>query len=59
MTILINTDNTLTGEKRSGDFFTSQITEALQGSNLTSLEYKFTLKMRMEKRTDLITSRVY
>ena len=30
MTIQINTDKTVTGEKRSGDFFTSQIAEALQ-----------------------------
>ena len=29
MTILINTDNTLTGEKRSSDFFTFQIAQAL------------------------------
>jgi hypothetical protein len=30
MTIQINTDKTITGEKRSCDFFTSQIDEALQ-----------------------------
>lgn len=30
MIIRINTDKTLTGEKRSSDFFTSQIAEALQ-----------------------------
>jgi len=40
MTIQINTDKTLTGEKRSVDFFTSQIAEALQRfeSHLTRIE---------------------
>ena len=40
MTIQINTDKTLTGEKRSSDFFTSQIAEALQRfeSHLTRIE---------------------
>jgi len=40
MTIQINTDKTLTGEKRSSDFFTSQITEALQRfeSHITRIE---------------------
>jgi ribosome-associated translation inhibitor RaiA len=40
MTIQINTDKTLTGEKRSLDFFNSQITEALQRfeSNITRIE---------------------
>jgi ribosome-associated translation inhibitor RaiA len=40
MTIQINTGKTLTGEKRSGDFFTSQITEALQRfeSHITRIE---------------------
>ena len=40
MTILINTDNTLTGEKRTGDFFISQITEALERfeSHITRIE---------------------
>mgnify|MGYP000279873135 CR=1 FL=1 len=40
MTIQINTDKTLTGEKRSIDFFTSQIAEALQrfDSHITRIE---------------------
>lgn len=40
MTIQINTDKTLTGEKRSSDFFTSQISEALQRfeSHITRIE---------------------
>ena len=40
MTIQINTDKTLTGEKRSSDFFISQITEALQRfeSHITRIE---------------------
>tara|TARA_R110000772_G_scaffold34936_7_gene84515 strand:- start:122 stop:436 length:315 start_codon:yes stop_codon:yes gene_type:complete len=40
MTIQINTDKTLTGEKRSSDFFTSQIAEALERfeSHLTRIE---------------------
>jgi ribosome-associated translation inhibitor RaiA len=40
MTIQINTDKTLTGEKRSGYFFTSQIAEALQRfeSHITRIE---------------------
>tara|TARA_R110002167_G_scaffold115853_1_gene290468 strand:- start:686 stop:1000 length:315 start_codon:yes stop_codon:yes gene_type:complete len=40
MTIQINTDKTLTGEKRSGDFFTAQIAEALQRfeSHITRIE---------------------
>ena len=40
MTIQINTDKTLNGEKRSDDFFTSQIAEALQRfeSHLTRIE---------------------
>ena len=40
MTIQINTDKTLTGEKRSSDFFTSQIAEALQRfeSHITRIE---------------------
>jgi len=40
MTIQINTDKTLTGEKRSIDFFTSQIAEALQRfeSHITRIE---------------------
>jgi len=40
MTIQINTDKTLTGEKRSSDFFTSQITEALKRfeSHITRIE---------------------
>ena len=40
MTILINTDKTITGEKRSIDFFTSQIAEALQRfeSHITRIE---------------------
>ena len=40
MTIQINTDKTVTGEKRSGDFFTSQIAEALQRfeSHITRIE---------------------
>ena len=40
MTILINTDNTLSGEKRSDDFFTYQITEALHRfeSHITRIE---------------------
>lgn len=40
MTIQINTDKTLTGEKRSSDFFTSQINEALQRfeSHITRIE---------------------
>ncbi|UKM66561.1 HPF/RaiA family ribosome-associated protein [Flavobacteriaceae bacterium GSB9] len=40
MTIQINTDKTLTGKKRSNDFFTSQIAEALQRfeSHITRIE---------------------
>ena len=40
MTIQINTDKTLTGEKRSNDFFTSQIAEVLQRfeSHITRIE---------------------
>jgi hypothetical protein len=40
MTIQINTDKTLTAEKRSHDFFTSQIAEALQRfeSHITRIE---------------------
>lgn len=40
MTIQINTDKTLIGEKRSNDFFTSQISEALQRfeSHITRIE---------------------
>ena len=40
MTIQINTDKTITGEKRSIDFFTSQIAEALQRfeSHITRIE---------------------
>lgn len=40
MTIQINTDKTLTGDKRSNDFFTSQITEVLQRfeSHITRIE---------------------
>ena len=40
MTIQINTDKTLTGEKRSSDFFTTQISEALQRfeSHITRIE---------------------
>ena len=40
MTIQINTDKALTGEKRSSDFFISQITEALQRfeSHITRIE---------------------
>lgn len=40
MTIQINTDKTLTVEKRSSDFFISQITEALQRfeSHITRIE---------------------
>ncbi len=40
MTIQINTDKTITGEKRSSDFFISQITEALQRfeSHITRIE---------------------
>jgi ribosome-associated translation inhibitor RaiA len=40
MTIQINTDKTLTGEKRSIDFFTSQIAEALERfeSHITRIE---------------------
>ena len=40
MTIQINTDKSLTGEKRSSDFFISQITEALQRfeSHITRIE---------------------
>ena len=40
MTIQINTDNTLNGEKRSTDFFSSQIAEALQRfeSHITRIE---------------------
>lgn len=40
MTIQINTDKTITGEKRSSDFFTSQINEALQRfeSHITRIE---------------------
>ncbi|WP_111707637.1 HPF/RaiA family ribosome-associated protein [Lutibacter citreus] len=43
MTIQINTDKTLTGEKRSSDFFISQITEALQRfeSHITRIEVHF------------------
>tara|TARA_R110000868_G_scaffold257374_1_gene514466 strand:+ start:1366 stop:1680 length:315 start_codon:yes stop_codon:yes gene_type:complete len=40
MTIQINTDKTITGEKRSSDFFRSQIDEALQRfeSHITRIE---------------------
>ncbi|MGK0414185.1 MAG: ribosome-associated translation inhibitor RaiA [Polaribacter sp.] len=40
MTIKINTDKTLSGEKRSSDFFTAQIEEALQRfeSHITRIE---------------------
>ena len=40
MIIQINTDKTLTGGKRSGDFFTSQIAEALKRfeSHITRIE---------------------
>ncbi len=40
MTIQINTDNTLSIEKRSSDYFTSQIAEALQrfDSHITRIE---------------------
>jgi len=40
MTIQINTDKTITGEKRSHDFFTSQIAETLQRfeSHITRIE---------------------
>ena len=40
MTIQINTDKTLTGEKRTSDFFISQITEALKRfeSHITRIE---------------------
>ena len=40
MTILINTDKTINGEKRSCDFFSSQIAEALQRfeSHITRIE---------------------
>jgi hypothetical protein len=40
MTIQINTDKNLTGEKRSQDFFTLQISEALQRfeSHITRIE---------------------
>jgi len=40
MTIQINTDKTLTGKKRSSDFFTSQIAEALERfeSHITRIE---------------------
>jgi hypothetical protein len=40
MTIQINTDKTLNGKKRSCDFLTSQIAEALQRfeSHITSIE---------------------
>ena len=40
MTIQINTDKTISGEKRSIDFFTSQIAEALQRfeSHITRIE---------------------
>jgi hypothetical protein len=40
MIIKINTDKTLPGEKRSGDFFTSQIAEALHRfeSHITRIE---------------------
>lgn len=40
MTIQINTDKTITGEKRSIDFFNSQIAEALQRfeSHITRIE---------------------
>ncbi len=40
MTIQINTDKTISGEKRSEDFFTSQIAEALQRfeSHITRIE---------------------
>lgn len=40
MTIQINTDKTITGEKRSIDFFTSQIAEGLQRfeSHITRIE---------------------
>ena len=40
MTIQINTDKTISGEKRTEDFFTSQIEEALQRfeSHITRVE---------------------
>jgi len=40
MTIQINTDKTITGEKRSVDFFSSQISEALERfeSHITRIE---------------------
>jgi ribosome-associated translation inhibitor RaiA len=40
MTIQINTDKTLSGEQRSHDFFTSQITDSLQRfeSHITRIE---------------------
>jgi len=40
MTIQINTDNNLTVDERSNDFFSAQITEALQrfASNITRIE---------------------
>ena len=40
MTIQINTDKTISGEKRSVDFFTSQIAKALQRfeSHITRIE---------------------
>ena len=40
MTIQINTDKTISGEQRSGDFFSSQITEALERfeSHITRIE---------------------
>ncbi len=40
MTIQINTDKNLSGEKRSSDFFTSQIAKALQRfeSHITRIE---------------------
>ena len=40
MTILINTDKTINGEKRNRDFFSSQIVEALQRfeSHITKIE---------------------
>ncbi|CAM3483327.1 HPF/RaiA family ribosome-associated protein [Aequorivita lipolytica] len=40
MTIQINTDKTISGEKRNEDFFTSQIEEALQRfeSHITRVE---------------------
>ena len=40
MTIQINTDKTINGDKRSSDFIVSQITEALQRfeSNITRIE---------------------